>query len=261
MTQPAEPLDGFMVSDRFSRSDEPAMALDDRPAVYPESLAELARASLRRAQSRVSAADPSPIPRQGAGRLAPEADRVYQDLVTRLPAARDVRLLAVRYPGLDAVGHYALGYARRSALGAATDEDRRAFGQSLDDYYAYVDELVGSAMRGLRPEDLLLVVSGFGLEPLTLGGQLIERVFGDARFSGTHAQGPDGFLFAWGTMVGQGRVPRGALVDLAPTVLYFLGLPVGRDMDGSPRTDLFTRTFNAQRTITFIPSYEHQPGL
>ena len=44
----------------------------------------------------------------------------------------------------------------------------------------------------------------------------------------------------------------------APTLLYFLGLPVARDMDGFARTDLFTQAFNAQRTITFIPTYGGQ---
>jgi hypothetical protein len=38
-------------------------------------------------------------------------------------------------------------------------------------------------------------------------------------------------------------------------VLYFLGLPVARDMDGFARADLFTRAFTAERPIVFIPSY------
>jgi hypothetical protein len=39
-------------------------------------------------------------------------------------------------------------------------------------------------------------------------------------------------------------------------VLYYLGLPVGRDMDGYARTDLFARTFTAGRPIAFIPSHD-----
>jgi hypothetical protein len=46
------------------------------------------------------------------------------------------------------------------------------------------------------------------------------------------------------------------VLDLVPTVLYFLGLPVARDMDGHARTDLFTGSFTAERPITFIPSYD-----
>ena len=39
-------------------------------------------------------------------------------------------------------------------------------------------------------------------------------------------------------------------------LLYFLGLPVGRDMDGYARTDLFSQNFTAERPITFIPTYD-----
>ena len=41
-----------------------------------------------------------------------------------------------------------------------------------------------------------------------------------------------------------------------PTILYFLGLPIGRDMDGYARTDLFQPSFTDERPITFIPTYD-----
>ena len=118
--------------------------------------------------------------------------------------------------------------------------------------------LVGDAIAGLGSDDLLMVVSGFGMEAQTPGKRLLERLVGDPRFSGTHERAPDGFLLAYGSAIAPARQTRGAVVDVAPTLLYFLGLPVARDMDGFARTDLFTREFNAQRTITFIPSYEAQ---
>ena len=46
------------------------------------------------------------------------------------------------------------------------------------------------------------------------------------------------------------------MVDVTPTVLYYLGLPVGRDMDGFARTDIFRREFTSERPITFIPTYD-----
>jgi hypothetical protein len=45
------------------------------------------------------------------------------------------------------------------------------------------------------------------------------------------------------------------VADIAPTVLYFLGLPIGRDMDGQARTDFFTPAFTSTRPVTFIPGY------
>ena len=78
---------------------------------------------------------------------------------------------------------------------------------------------------------------------------------GDRGISGTHERAPDGFLLASGTAVERGRRPRGSIVDVAPTILYYLGLPVGRDMDGFARSDLFTRAFTAERPIAFIPTH------
>jgi hypothetical protein len=46
------------------------------------------------------------------------------------------------------------------------------------------------------------------------------------------------------------------VVDVTPTILYFLGLPIGRDMDGYARTDLFQPSFTAEHPITSIPTYE-----
>jgi predicted AlkP superfamily phosphohydrolase/phosphomutase len=195
------------------------------------------------------------LPWTGESGSTVAADQLHHQLARELGAVEDVRLLAVRYAGLDAVGHYYLRYARPESFGDVSEEERRQFGRVLDDYYRYVDSLVGDAIASLHDGDLLLVVSGFGMEPLTMGKRLLERVAGDPRFSGTHERGPDGFLLAYGTPVAAARQGRGAVVDVAPTLLYFLGLPVARDMDGFARTDLFTPTFNEQRTITFIPTY------
>jgi predicted AlkP superfamily phosphohydrolase/phosphomutase len=195
------------------------------------------------------------LPHTGESGSAVDADRLHHLLARRLGSAEPVRLLAVRYAGLDAVGHYYLRYANPNAYGDVSEAERRRFGRVLDDYYAYVDSLVGDALASLGDDDLLVVVSGFGMEPLPFGKRLLERVIGDPRFTGTHERGPDGFLLAYGAAVAPERQSRGAVVDVAPTLLYFLGLPVARDMDGFVRTDLFTRAFNEQRTITFIPSY------
>ena len=42
---------------------------------------------------------------------------------------------------------------------------------------------------------------------------------------------------------------------MTPTVLYFLGLPVGRDMDGYARLDLFKSAFTTGRPIAFVPTH------
>ena len=256
LTHPATNASGFIVSDRFHRRSDRIVTLDNDPAVSPRSLDDVARSVLAEEQpARELRVRFDLMPWTGENGSTVEADRLHHRLANQLPAIEQVQLLAVRYAGLDAVGHYYLRYARPEEFGDVTENERRQFGRVLDDYYAYVDSLVGDAMASLAEGDLLLVVSGFGMEPLTVGKRVLERVAGNPRFSGTHERAPDGFLLAYGTPVASARPSRGAVVDVAPTLLYFLGLPVARDMDGFARTDLFTPAFNEQRTITFIPTY------
>ena len=125
----------------------------------------------------------------------------------------------------------------------------------IERYYAFIDRELGLAIDGMAPGDLLVVVSGFGMQRLSPVKKWLARALGDPDFSGTHDRAPDGFLLALGAAVEPGRHQRGSIVDVAPTILYFFGLPVARDMDGYARADLFTPAFTAERPITFIPSY------
>ena len=257
LTHPAEPTAGFIVSDRFHRRAGRLTELDPQPAVFPPALEEAARAVLAgddEPPAAFRARVDTPTPFDGADTVA--ADRVHHRLATRVGTAEGVRLLAVRYAGLDAIGHYYLRYTQPSDFDDVSDEERRLYGRVLDDYYAYVDSLVGEMAGSLRDGDVLVVVSAFGMEPLTVGKRVLERLLGDGRFSGSHERAPDGFVMAYGTPVTPGRLPRGAVVDIVPTLLYFFGLPVARDMPGFPRTDMFTPAFNAPRTLTFIPTYD-----
>ena len=45
-------------------------------------------------------------------------------------------------------------------------------------------------------------------------------------------------------------------MDVAPTILYLMGLPVGRDMEGRVATEILDPAFAADAPVTFIPSYE-----
>src|SRR2546429_6761349 len=153
--------------------------------------------------------------------------------------------------------HYYLRYALPSEFGDVTDEERRRLGAVLERHYAWIDDAIGRAMAALGQGDLLVVVSAYGMEPLAFGKRVIERVIGDPDLSGTHEDAPDGFLLAYGASVARGREQTPAsVVDVTPTILYFLGLPIGRDMDGYARPGLFQPSFTEPRPVTFIPTHD-----
>jgi predicted AlkP superfamily phosphohydrolase/phosphomutase len=256
LTYPAEDVNGFIVSDRFHQL-VGSIAEFDRAASPRDILPELER------QFTEPWSDPDPeLAVNLVAEGTPEAsawrrDRMYSRAMRTLSAQMAPRLTALRYDGLDTVGHYYLRYTQPRTFRDVPEEERRRFSQVIDRYYAFVDSEVGVALDSIRPGDLLLIVSGFGMQPLNPVKATIGRLLRDANFSGTHERAPDGFLIAYGSAAEPGRRQRGSIVDVTPTVLYFLGLPVARDMDGFARADLCTRAFTADRPIVFIPSYSH----
>jgi hypothetical protein len=262
LTQPAPEVDGFVISDQFHRLSEHELNLDATPSVWPPELLAEARMALQ------TSATPDPVAivsTMGAPQPLNEydvrsdrtpvvADRVHLQLLTGLDV-NTPRLVAARFPGIDAVGHRFLRYADPSAFGDVSAEETQRFGRVLQQYYGFLDTLVAREIERLGPNDLLLVVSGFGMEPMSPGKRVLEFIAGNPQISGTHEPAPDGFILAFGAAVAPGRKPRASLVDLAPTILYFLGLPVGRDMDGFARIDLFKPAFTSDKPVTYIPSY------
>ena len=263
LTQPAPPVRGYLVADTYHRLANTALGIDDPSALYPLDLQNDALGAMEAATAEVPAVVNASLGGALPGRAdareesAARTDRIYDAIAQAMARLRPAQLTLTRYQSLDPIGHYYLRYALPSEFGDVTDEERRRLGGVLERHYASIDGAIGRAMAALGPDDLLVVVSGYGMEPLAFGKRLIERVIGDPEISGTHEGAPDGFLLAYGASVARGRAQTPASVaDVTPTILYYLGLPIGRDMDGYARTDLFQRSFTEQRPITFIPTYD-----
>ena len=265
LTHPASAINGFLVSEAFHRLSETEMNFEGPLAVSPPELLADARATLAIAPEPDPVAlvstmgAPPPVNEYDTRRDRTQvvADRVHLQLLNALEG-RAPSFLAARFPGIDAVGHLFLRFADPSAFGDVSEDEREKFGRVLDQYYGFVDMLVGREMARLGPNDLLLVVSAFGMEPLSPSKRVLERIAGNPQISGTHERAPDGFVLAFGPPVAPRPLAAGArasVVDVAPTLLYFLGLPVGRDMDGFARTDLFKPAFTSDKPVTYIPSY------
>jgi hypothetical protein len=264
LTYPAQPLRGYLVSDQFYRPGAALAEPDDSgrdadpaarpalPAMQPPALFEEARAAGYKAAP-VTDSEPR---RDLLDTPTFVTDRMYEQVAGALDETVRPDLSAVRYRELDTAGHRFLRYAMPRDFGDVSPEERRRDGLVLDGAYARVDAIVGRALAALGPDDLLLVVSGFGMEPLSVGKRMLERYLGTPDLSGTHEDAPDGFMLAYGTAVAPGRKSRASVVDVVPTILYFLGLPVAHDMDGRARIDVFRREFSEGRPVTGILTYE-----
>ena len=138
-------------------------------------------------------------------------------------------------PGIDRVSHWLWGNLEPEDLYPPrlrpSAEEREAGVRALHDYYAYTDELIGVLLERFGADDLRIVVSDHGFE----GGVFFETLTGQHESENA----AEGVFYARGPSILPDSDARGtdgplSVDDVTPTILAWLGLPIGADMDGRP---------------------------
>ncbi len=192
--------------------------------------------------------------------LAP--DLTYDRAGSVLRSAYGPPFFATYFYGLDVVGHAFTRFAEPDRFGDVRPEEARRYGRVLGRYGAYLSQALEriaplDKLQAPRSGEILVVVSGYGMEPVPLWRRVLAGVGLVSPMTGTHAAAPDGFLLVLGDGVRSGAAIQGASVlDVAPTLLYLMGLPVARDMEGRVLTEIVDDEFARTHPLTFIPSYE-----
>ncbi len=172
-------------------------------------------------------------------------------LIARRP---DLEAEFLVLPGLGEVsrrwfGGWAAARDEATPAGEHTRAEERA-AELIAAYYEQLDRRLARLWASSSAPRLLAVVSAYGIEPA--GTVLTGEALG-----GTAADSPDGLLMLYGEGVRRHTLLTGArLVDVAPTLLYGLGLPVARDLDGQVLTEAFDPALLERQPLTFLPSYE-----
>jgi hypothetical protein len=150
-------------------------------------------------------------------------------------------------PGLREVSARSFGGFAAFQFDGARDPAAQAASERVAEYYEVLDDFLAELWKRSDGPRVLAVVSAYG----------VERAGGRGALRGTLEKAPDGALILYGEGIRPGELLTGArLVDVAPTLLYALGFPVARDLDGRVLTAAFEKSFLAGHPLTFFPSYE-----
>jgi predicted AlkP superfamily phosphohydrolase/phosphomutase len=265
-TYPPETIRGFVVSPYFhllvgdsARARGALFPRDLLPeigarAISPQDLDPALLADLADAAAPNALDDPL-MRTLAEGSLAP--DLTYVRAADVLRQAYAPSLLVVSFHGYDAAGHVFYRYAHPEAFGDVSAGEARRYGRVLGRYASLVERWVGEIEKDLGPGDVLVVLSGHGLAPTPLWRRLVGVLTGTVVGAATHGGAPDGVLLVVGEGIRPGATPaRASVLDVTPTLLYLLGLPVARDMEGRVLTEILEPAFARQNPVTFIPSYE-----
>jgi len=174
---------------------------------------------------------------------------------------REATMVAVRFRGLALVSRFFLAYQLPEEFGDVSERERELFGRVLSGYYKIVDSLIAEQIEIAGPGTFVIVASPHGVEPTSGWKRLVDLMTpgrGDdaPAPSGTWRGGPDGVLMVTGEgVIPEKRVDDADLVDVVPTALYALGLPIKASMRGDLLRRLFDRTFLETHPVHFIPAY------
>ncbi len=189
--------------------------------------------------------------------IAAEAGGVAVEAGFEVDLDRDARDGVARPAGEDR-GVF-LRYARPEEFGNVTEREIELYGPVLERYYRRIDLVVARVLEAEGEGACLMVTSSHGIDAVPLGRRLLAMAAGGEARSGTHEDGPDGFLFVRAPGVRPGPIEgKGAIVDVVPTALYALGLPIARDLDGAILTAVFTPRYTLEHPVAVIGTYE--PG-
>jgi predicted AlkP superfamily phosphohydrolase/phosphomutase/tetratricopeptide (TPR) repeat protein len=268
-TNPAEPINGVMVTDQFFhpplKGEAPGTVRSE--SVHPAKLAAPAT-SLRVTVESLTPEDLLPfIPRLAeidlkkddrplklARRLARVAS--VQNLATALIQSESWNLMGVYYDAIDQFGHEFMPY-HPPRMEGVSERDFELYQEVMRGCYKFHDMMLHALLQYVDAETTVILISDHGYESgrrrpaLEQGKQDPEgchRPFGVVCLKGPDLKKND-------------RLYGASILDVTPTILTMLGLPIGRDMDGRPWLEAFEQPVKPERIFSWEGVGNDQAGL
>jgi tetratricopeptide (TPR) repeat protein len=247
-THPADRVGGTVVSDLVARAHGRDFESWPLPpgSVAPDELRELA-ADLRVHPGEVDADQllyfvprALEIDQRTDRRLRTLARLIAQCATTHaagtyLAERGDWDLLGVYYETIDRMCHHFMPFHPPRMEQIAPDDFER-YRDVVDQCYRFHDLMLGRYLQLVGPETTVVIVSDHGFH----SDHLRPRAARDAWGQPVQWHRRYGILVARGPGIRRDQLVFGAsLLDVAPTVLAMLGLPIGRDMEGRVLTQMF----------------------
>ncbi len=136
--------------------------------------------------------------------------------------------LAVYFQAIDEFGHHFMPF-HPPTLPGVSEQDVAFFGGVMEMAYRFHDLMLGRLLALAGPDVTVMLVSDHGFES---GAQRPGTVANNhATMAGWHRRYGIIALAGAGLCEDQ-RIYGSSVLDVAPTVLHLMGLPVGADMDG-----------------------------
>jgi len=286
---PADPVDGWFVSDRMVRNRWTEWVEDSAVqshVTFPEELAaELAplvldpedppmdeiRALVRLTEREEALFLAATAPIKGHGlsvfKFAYCVQRTYEEIALRMLTKGQPDLMGVFLVCNDPICHTFWHHYQPQFFARTGGKKSERLGKLIPNFYEHNDRYLTRLLDAVDDDTVVLIMSDHGFQV----GDLVPHKVSDRRFdelqleaesegyvtvgqSGRHHI--NGVLIAAGPGIRRGVRVDAHIFDITPTVLALMGLPVAEDMEGRVLEELLTPDFLAEHPVRTIASYE-----
>lgn len=262
---PVEPINGVVISDKFQKVNLDPKKKNPLPddAIHPKSVKK-EFVNLRMFPFEVTKEHILPfIP--NAGKIDQEKDKKLipfsrilahnvsvHNAATKLLRTSEWDLMCVYY---DLIDHFCHSYMKYHPpkLPQVSQEDFDMYKDVVVGSYRFQDMMLERTLELIDDDTTVIVMSDHGFE--SGHKRIIDMPKVQAAPALEHRQ--FGMFVAMGPNIKKNEKVFGlGLIDIAPTILYHFGLPIGEDMDGKVMLDLFKKI----KKPTYIDSWENLEG-
>lgn len=262
---PTEPINGFVVSDRFQKThqDPRVMTPMSTGSVHPWDKHDLFK-GLRMFPFEITKAHILPF--------IPQADKVDQDkhkglnalakivsentsvhnAATRLLRTTKWDFMAVYHDLIDHFCHSFMKYHPPKHPGVDAN-NFELFKDAVNGAYIFQDMMLERTLKLIDENTDVMIMSDHGFE--SGEKRIINMPDVQAAPSLEHRQFGM-FVAAGPSFKTNERVYGLSIMDIGPTILHYYGLPIGRDMDGKVNQEFF----KYEEEVKFIDSWEQVEG-
>jgi predicted AlkP superfamily phosphohydrolase/phosphomutase len=278
VTWPAEKVDGYVVSDFIQYYPRMERILKEEIStkydVYPESLADRLKPFIHRPDE-IKVEEVHRFMRLNRdetkkylAKIGPKINSIFFEFVYAYQLDKSMSeiglyllenhptdILAIYFGGIDVVSHIYWHFMEPSYFKKyeISDDEIKKFGGVIRNYYIWMDEVVGSFLSRVKKDTSVIILSDHGFGPT-----------GTLPWSGGHSKthpgapvAPDGILIMSGKNINQEAVlkePR--VIDITPTILALMKVPLAQDMDGRVLVEALTPEFIDEHPLSYISSFE-----
>ncbi|UCH94721.1 MAG: hypothetical protein JSV88_31285 [Candidatus Aminicenantes bacterium] len=168
----------------------------------------------------------------------------------------------IRLPGLGIIGKYFYQYHMPQIFGGIHDETKiKKYGWLIEKYYEYYDSIIGNLMSTTGDDELLVILSFFEYEPLPVWRRILVHLFGQRDvyvYKSLNSQGTI-LLYEKKAIKREYSLKTISIYDVYPTLIYYSGFQLSRDLQGEVLREIFTDDFLLNNPIDINIDYNRYP--